>query len=71
MSRKLTPKEIRNRTIGRVISRIETIEKDYGQEITKAACSQYANSKRAESKLTREIAQREKELQELKSKREQ
>ncbi len=69
MSRKLTKKEIEERKVLRVIERIKNIEKDYGIEITRHSAQRYANSRREEIRLNREIKEKERELLEMKTKK--
>jgi len=66
MARKLTEREKENKVILRIIARIKTIEKEYGIGFTKRACQRYALQRNAETKLEKEIAQKERELQQLK-----
>ncbi len=66
MGRKLTPRELEERVIGRAIRRIKTMEKYYGKGITRSACQRYANRERESLRLQREIKQREDELNRLK-----
>ena len=68
MGKRLTLKVVEERTIGKIIERIKTIEEVYGIPLTRFACQRYAEKRRAEAKLEKEIAQRERELSELKSK---
>lgn len=69
MGRKLTPMERENKQIERIIKRIKTIEKDYGVKKTRFACQRYANRERERTRLEKEIAQRERELEQLKKRK--
>ena len=67
MGRKLTEKEKEERIVERIFNRIKTIESEYGTPFTKKACVRFAFKRNAESKLAREIAEREEELNKLKT----
>ena len=66
MGRKLTPKEIEDRVIGRILKRIKSIAEVYGSQMTRSACQRYANREREEIRLQKEIKEKEKELTNLK-----
>lgn len=68
MGRKLTPREKEDKLVERLVKRIISIEKDYGVDLTRRACNRYYLRRGNELKLKREIAEREKELQEMKQK---
>ncbi len=68
MGRKLTPKEREERTVERIMNRIKTIEKDYSVYFTRRACFRYYTQRGNELKLSREIKERERELESLKEK---
>jgi hypothetical protein len=68
MGKRLTKNQLENRNIENILLRIKTIEKRYGVNFTKRACSRYSLQKGAEHKLVKEIQQREKELAQLKRK---
>lgn len=66
MGRKLTDKEKEEKKIQKVVSRIKTIEKDYGIETTRHACQRYAIRRREELTLQISIREKEEELQRMK-----
>lgn len=67
MSKKLTVRQIEERKIATVLKRIHTIEKDYGTRITRYACMRFADARRNEARITKEIQRREKELRDLRN----
>ena len=68
MGKKLSVMEAHKRLVARAMSRILTIERVYGLNVTKSACLKYAQSRQLEKKLQKEIQQREEELMVLKKK---
>ena len=66
--KKLTDKEREDRAIQRIFDRIMSIQMDYGKDLTRKACRRWAEQEREEIKLQREIAEKEKELKNLKRK---
>ena len=66
MGKRLTEEEKTKRTVAKILKRIKTIENDYGMPLTKRACAKYAKQKSDETKVQKEIKQRERELQALK-----
>lgn len=68
MGRKLTPRELEERVVEKVVLRIKSIEKVYGISYTRRGCYRYYNNRGDELRLKREIKEKEKQLDELKSK---
>jgi hypothetical protein len=69
MSRKLTPKERMERDISHIMERIKNIEKDYDVKLVRFACQRYSNKKCEEARLLKEISEKEKQLTELRRKK--
>jgi len=65
MSRKLTERDKENRLINLVLQRIYAIEKRYGRVLTQKACRRFAERRREESKLQKEIRNTEQKLAQL------
>ncbi len=63
--KKLTPLEIENRSINKIIIKLKKMSRKYPQNHLRLACSRYATKERESIRLMREISQREKELNEL------
>ena len=68
MGRKLTPREIDNRVIEKIVKKIKTVEKIYGINNTRRACFRYSQRRGNEIRLQKEIRKAEAELEELKKK---
>lgn len=66
--RKLTTKEKEERIIRKIVKRIKSIENIYGIIMTKRSCFRYYKQRTEESKIKREIKEKEQQLKELKKK---
>ena len=69
MTKRLTNKQIEERTIVKILKRINTIEIEYGIELTVKTCTKYSNLRKEESKLNREIIESKKQLERLMGKK--
>ncbi len=65
MGKKLTPKEKEERVVQRVVDRIKNIEQFYGTFLTRRGCFRFYNTRGEESRLNKEINERETELNKL------
>lgn len=69
MGKKLTEKELREREVSKVISKIQKLEKVHSQDIVKSACYKYnqallsrASALKAKAKAEEDLAAAEREL---------
>lgn len=68
MMKKLTPKELYDRKIQKILNRIKAIEKQYSIDDTRIACYRYYNKRSEEFRIQQEIKHKEAELVKLKKK---
>ncbi len=65
MGKKLTIKEREERIVHKIVSRIKNIEHFYGTLLTRRGCFRFYNTRGEESRLNREINEKETELNKL------